>query len=443
MLGGSSEGSYPTVKWKYHIRIDHYTSTLTTPILYFRHSGQKGYDSQKRCFDGNEFITNYSYDPRLVPLEEYSRIAGLDKECLVVNNSLNCVGTLKFAISQNVQWYVTVGFQCSQERALDLTFNLTLIAYKKVTCNPINHAFGSLEGPIPLKLLGLRIWCSQYSANYSSFNVLGLHEYDFVRDFQIRSRAMDLNCYQYVPLLICGFLLPHCNDGIITLPCQEVCEDFKKGCKSLANVMVCNGLFSKDSAKNCTYKPVECGPPPNITEHAEAEFTNGSTAGSIVNVNCKKGYIPYGDPIFRCAFSGQWVYDEDFKCVKKIPKPLVVMISSICTSILVVLMIVLTVFGVNYKVELKILTRKCVSSYSCRKPQNIEPKCYHACFSYHDGCSECEENVKDIKSLLDPLHYKTYTYYDDACFGHKCSFAHSRGSFSKLSCYHHAEPTLS
>ena len=238
-----------------------------------------------------------------------------------------------------------------------------------------------------------------------------------MRAFQIRSRALDSNCYQYVQFLLCGYLLPYCDDGTITLPCKEICEEFKQGCTSLADVIECNSLISEDSKKNCTYKAVECGQHPNIIEHAEVDFTNGSTSGSVVNVNCKKGYIPDGDPIIRCALSGQWVYDEDFKCVKEIPKPPVVMISSICTSILVVLMIVLTVFGVNYKVEVKILTRKYASSYSCRKPQQVQPKYYHACFSYHDGCSECEENVKGIKSLLDPLQYKTYTYYDDALFG--------------------------
>ena len=176
MLGGSSEGSFSIVKWDYHIYIDTYNQIASTPILYFRHTGQNGYDDKKGCFDGNDFLELYSYDPRLVPLSEHSKIAGLDKECLLVNNTLNCVGTLKFAVSQKVQWYVAVGFQCSHERPLDLTFNLNLTAYKKVPCHPISHAFKSLEPPIPIQLLGVRISCFKYSPNYSSFNVIGFND---------------------------------------------------------------------------------------------------------------------------------------------------------------------------------------------------------------------------------------------------------------------------
>ena len=247
---------------------------------------------------------NYAMDPRLLSLSEYYRKAGLDRECLKSPDhaTVTCVGSLKVAIGFKRSFYTSIGFRCGFERPIDINYTISVIpiADDEVPCTNWADALSNLQQPI---YPPLQTWvdnCAKAYEQFSSWNMLGLAQYDYLNMFLLSGQVLDSKCYQHMYEFACRSFFPECTENsTIVLECKESCQDFNAGCyhefttaqsvggDAKFNVS-CTSLSNRTDpeGKPCYYEPVVCSAKPDISSHEKITHQNGSTATSVAALAC-------------------------------------------------------------------------------------------------------------------------------------------------------------
>ena len=359
-------------------------------------------------------IAFFTYDHRLVPIQETQRLVGLDRECLFHKSSdtMICIGSLEVGSGKDVKWYASIGSRCGSEQALNFAFNISIYAFETVECKRISDAFNDLQIPVPANVIALKNGCATTYPLYSSFNAIGISELGYISSIQFLLRTIDSPCYQHIDFMACGLFFPECNNGNVTMVCSEMCEEMLVGCSDVLGLARCNSLGSKENS-TCLYLSVDCGDPPESPNHAELVFENGTGGGAIRQFECRKGYRSHGLPTHTCSLNGNWLKDDSFECIKRSTNAPVILTTTICTGVLIVTAFTLTIVALKFKIELRLLKGKCTKRgiFSKRRGTVNPQKLYHACIVCHE-CFICEDYAKwEIQERLETIGYKIYSNY--------------------------------
>ena len=284
--------------------------------MYFHHVGQHGYSIDQGCFKGSSFVTAKILDPRLIYIYQQEMHHGLDRNCSNVTNHVICSGSLQVAIGFKRQFLVALGFPCGHERALDVTFNISVTGYDdgEVPCTDWSQAFDELKPSIPSALNDAKAYCQTLYPQFSRWNGLGFSQYDFMNTYQYY--IVGLPCYEHFNELVCSLLLPRCVNKTVYLSCADMCKELVEGCtKSHVYYNVsCTSLKSKSdpTGKHCNYKPCVCNEQILLPDNGRILHFGGGIAPNVTTIGCRNLY-ELSKPSFSatCGYDGFWHYSTN------------------------------------------------------------------------------------------------------------------------------------
>ena len=163
-----------------------------------------------------------------------------------------------------------------------------------------------------------------------------------------------VSCYQYPVEFSCYNSFPKCKNNRRYFTCRKMCEDLKKGCKTLLeeeNIrFTCDNFIDSLDAEVCYYKPVKCGIDQKISHGLVLE--NGTSLDDKITFICNYGYQLEGNNVLSCLPNGKW--NSSFPYCKAMlierPKSLKTILVGVFVSLLIIIIIILsTVYLIVYK----------------------------------------------------------------------------------------------
>ena len=160
-----------------------------------------------------------------------------------------------------------------------------------------------------------------------------------------------VSCYQYPVEFSCYNSFPKCRNNRRYFTCRKMCEDLKKGCKTLIeeeNIrFTCDNFIDSLDPEICFYKPVHCKIK-NISQ-GTIKFENGTSLDDKITVICNDGYQLEGNNVLSCLPNGKW--NSSFPYCKALPVkiPLKTILVGVFVSLLIIIIILTTVYLIVYK----------------------------------------------------------------------------------------------
>ncbi len=236
----------------------------------------------------------------------------------------------------------SLGFQCEVLSLFDLSlvgveYNFNLYDQTNdIHCTPMPHYTGLLKN------------CSKFYSQISAHNLMGDlgfgHQHPGLDEdnwgkillFDSLARQTSWNgqnlIYQYAEELLCYLFIPECGPKQnVVQACRELCYDAQyayreieyynpekwRTVKKLLNnlswvnkledLVNCTYLPSLNGNIPCFYKPVVCGPPPNVTNATVSHKGDKFPATSKVKYSCVSDLLTMkGNSTVRCLYSGKW-----------------------------------------------------------------------------------------------------------------------------------------
>ncbi len=277
-----------------------------------------------------------------------------DQGCILDNTgsqNYTCYGTLDSLYPGIVTGQVYIFYPCFANQSIEAFYQVSMYAKNRTDAKDETGC--------------TRLASDSPCSKYYSYKCIPNHRGDesvfqAYGGLSTASGIIESKCHQHIEEFTCSIFLPQCSPKGVIAPCRSMCLEVMDACKEQADKLqnglvkrkttfevlrdyYCDGLPENDQ---CFRKNVSCGTPPEIRKGQHDFNSHYSEVNSTSTYSCTDDFSLEGNATILCQNSGEW--SKPPQCIAITSNKVILMISSICSSICM-LIIISIILGYKYR----------------------------------------------------------------------------------------------